>query len=212
MGRLREFLADNNLDENTILIFLTDNGSANGTQVFNAGMRGGKVPCMKAGTGYPAFSIGLRADSDKGIDIEGLTAHTDLLPTLIDLCNLNTPERGHFEFDGRSLVPLLDDKDADWADRLILMHVQNVKEVPVKGMNSVLATEKWRFINGKELYDIKADPGQKNNIASQHPDVVADLSKKYDAYWDELKMDHHPYPRPVIGSGHEEETWLTSMP
>ena len=133
-----------------------------------------------------------------------------MLPTLIDLCKLNTLERGHLEFDGRSLVPLLENKNADWTDRLILMHVQNVIEVPVKGMNTVLATEKWRFINGMELFDIKADPGQKNDIADRYPDVVANLLKKYDDHWNELQMGYHPYPRPIIGSGHDDETWLTS--
>ena len=210
MGRLREYLSGNGLDENTILIFLTDNGSANGTRVFNAGMRGGKGSVYEGGHRVPCFIHWPSGGINQGIDIDRLTAHTDLLPTLIDLCKLDTPERGHLEFDGRSLVPLLENKDADWTDRLILMHVQNVREVPVKGLNSVLATEKWRFINGKELFDIKADPGQKNDIADQYPDVIADLSKKYEDHWDELQMGYHPYPRPVIGSGHDDETWLTS--
>ena len=210
LGRLRDFLAQNELGDNTILIFLTDNGSANGIRVFNAGMRGGKGSVYEGGHRVPCFIHWPEGGFDQGIDIERLSAHTDLLPTLIDLCKLKIPERGHLEFDGRSLVPLLKDKEADWADRDILMQVQNVMEVPVKGKNTVVATEKWRFINGRELYDIKADPGQENDIAAQYPDVVADLSDKYDDYWDELQLGYHPYPRPVIGSGHEEETWLTS--
>ena len=210
IGRLREYLSGNGLAENTILIFLTDNGSANGTQVFNAGMRGGKGSVYEGGHRVPCFIHWPSGGIDKGIDIARLTAHTDLLPTLIDLCKLNTPERGHLEFDGRSLVPLLENIDGDWNDRLILMHVQNVREVPVKGMNTVLATEKWRFVNGKELYEIKADPGQKNDISDQYPDVVAALSKKYEDHWNELQMGYHPYPRPIIGSVHDDETWLTS--
>jgi len=210
IGRLREFLLRNSLDENTILIFLTDNGSANGIQVFNAGMRGGKGSVYEGGHRVPCFIHWPEGGFNQGVDIDRLSAHTDLLPTLIDLCKLEIPERGHLEFDGRSLVPLLNDKEADWADRDILMQVQNVMEVPVKGKNTVVATEKWRLINGRELYDINADPGQKNDIAAQYPDVVADLSNKYDDYWDELQLGYNPYPRPVIGSGRDEETWLTS--
>ena len=93
----------------------------------------------------------------------------------------------------------------------MVKHVQNTVEVPVKGMDCLIATEKWPLINGGELYDIKADPGQQNNIAAQHPDIVNDLTKKYDDYWDGLKIEDRPYPRPIIGSGHDEETILTSF-
>jgi arylsulfatase B len=162
---------------------------------------GHRVPCF---IHWPAGGI------KQDVDVAGLTAHTDLLPTLVDFCGLKTPERGHLPLDGRSLKPLLEDGDAAWPDRLIVMHQQNVREVPVKGMNAVVATEKWRLINGRELYDIQSDPGQENDVAAAYPEVVADLSERYDDHWDELQMGHYPYPRPIIGSGHDEETWLTA--
>jgi arylsulfatase A-like enzyme len=210
MGRLRNFLKTNNIDENTILIFLTDNGSANGTHIFNDGMRGGKGSLYDGGHRVPCFIHWPAGGINKPMDIDRLTAHIDLLPTLIDICQLETPEQGHLKFDGRSVAPLIKDKNAEWKDRLIINHVQNIVDRQIKDKNTVVYTEKWRLINKKELYDIKADPGQKNNVFEHNPDVVDNLSHKYDSYWEELKVADNPYPRAIIGSEHQDVIGLNS--
>ncbi|MEN8249104.1 MAG: arylsulfatase [Bacteroidota bacterium] len=211
LGRLRQFLAENKLDENTILIFLTDNGSANGAHIFNDGMKGGKGSLYEGGHRVPCFIHWPARGLNQAIDIDKFTTHTDLLPTLIELCSLKKPERGHLPFDGRSMVSLLKDKNSEWDDRLIFMHLQNLQNSPIKGKRYLLATEKWRLVEGKGLYDIKADPGQKNNLADQYPDVVKEFLKKYDAYWDEVEGLDYPHARPIIGSSHQEETWLNTI-
>jgi arylsulfatase A-like enzyme len=210
VGRLRTFLEEKGLDENTILIFLTDNGTANGAQAYNAGMRGRKGSLYEGGHRVPCFIHWPKGGMDQGVDVDRFTAHIDLLPTLIEVCGLQTPERGHLDFDGRSLVPLLRDPGAAWADRTLIMHVQNTMEYPEKGRSTLVATERWRLVNGRELYDIVADFSQENDVADQHPEVVADLSDRYEAYWEASGLGYHPYPRPVIGSGYDKETWLTS--
>jgi len=211
LGQLRKFLSENNLDKNTILIFLTDNGSADGSHIFNDGMRGGKGSVYDGGHRVPCFVYWPAGGLKTAIDIDRFTTHTDLLPTLIELCSLKTPARGHLPFDGRSLVPLLNDENSDWAERTIFMHVQNLLNAPAKGKNYLVATSKWRLINGKELYSIKEDKGQKNNIADQYPGVVEELLKKYDEYWEELGQMNYPHARPVIGSPYQEETWLNTI-
>ena len=208
LGRLRKFLADMKLDEDTIIIYLTDNGTSGGDKVFNAGMRGKKGSVYEGGHRVPCFINFPAGRIDKAVDIDRLTNHFDLLPTLIELCSLATPTRGHLKFDGRSLMPLLKDASANWPDRTAFMHVQNVMEKPVKRKNSLVMTEQWRLINGEELYDIKIDPGQKQNIAGSHPKVVADLRRRYERHWDEGDLAANPYPRPIIGSQYEEETSL----
>jgi arylsulfatase B len=209
LGRLRSLLDERGIADNTILVYLTDNGTSGGDNIFNAGMRGKKGSVYEGGHRVPCFIHWPNGHWGPPGDIDRLTAHVDLLPTLIDLCGLTTPKRGHLPFDGRSLAPLLKDPSASWEDRTLFMHMQNTREKPVKGMNALVATATWRLINGRELYDIKADPGQQQDVAGAHPDTVAELRKRYDAYWDEVGLERQPYPRPIVGSDFEEETWLT---
>lgn len=213
MGRLRDFLDKHDLTKNTILIFLTDNGTGQGQMIFNDGMRGKKGSPYDGGHRVPCFIHWPAGGFVEPRDIDDLTSCTDLLPTLIDLCGLNTPKRGHQPLDGKSLVPLLAGETTPWNDRTLIHHQQNCCPKAIKWANSVVLTPKWRLINGRELYDIEKDPSQRNNIAEKHPDVVADLRSRYETYWAELKTDEqlkNP-ARPIIGSDHQKETWLTCI-
>ncbi|MCP4339605.1 MAG: sulfatase-like hydrolase/transferase, partial [Desulfobulbaceae bacterium] len=213
MGRLRKFLDDNNLAENTILIFLTDNGSSQGTEIFNAGMKGGKGALTDGGHRVPCFVHWPAGGLDQPRDIDDLTHCVDLLPTMVDVCGLKTPKRGHQPLDGKSLAPLLAGKKRSWDDRTIICHRQNISTKTTKWQNSLVMTTQWRLINRNKLYNIKKDPGQRNNVAKNHPDIVADLRSRYETYWAELKTDEqlkNP-DRPIIGSDRQEEVWLTSI-
>ncbi len=200
LGRLRRFLKTKNLADNTIIIYLTDNGTSGGKAVYNAGMRGIKGSVYEGGHRVPCFMHWPGGGINQPLDIDKLAGHIDLLPTLIDLCSLNTPERGHLNFDGKSLVPLLKNAATNWPDRTLFLHSQNVMETPVKYLRSLVMTEQWRLVSGEELYDIKADPGQQQDIADQHPAIVADLKQRYERYWQEIDLASHPYPRPIVGS------------
>ncbi len=206
LGKLRDYLKENDLEENTILVFLTDNGTSGGGKIFNAGMRGKKGSMYDGGHRVPLYISWPKGGLNKGVDIDEFTAHIDLLPTLMDLCNLQEPKRAHLNFDGENLTPLLKGEQDSISDRYLVMHQQNTREIPVKGMNSLVATKQWRLVNGKELYDIKIDPEQTKNLAEEYPAVVEKLNNKYDKHWDELNMEQHPHPLPIIG--HTSETVL----
>ena len=208
LGRLRSFLSDNKLNENTILIFLTDNGTSGGSGVFNAGMKGKKGSMYEGGHRVPLFIHWPQGGFDKGEDIHEFTAHIDLLPTLKKICALNAPDKTLLPFDGKDLTKLLNKEQDNLPDRHLIMHQQNTREVPVKHMNSLVATSQWRLINGKELYKIKEDAGQKQNVASEYPDVVTQLNDVYDKHWDKLSMEQYPFPLAIVGSGYDQETVL----
>ena len=91
MGRLDAFLRETGLRDNTIVVFLTDNGSTFGPRYFNAGMKGGKVTLWEGGHRVPCFvrwpAGGLRPAGD----VTGLTEVQDLLPTLLDLAGVKPP-------------------------------------------------------------------------------------------------------------------------
>jgi len=66
------------------------------------------------------------------------------------------------------------------------------------------------LVNQNELYNIKSDPGQKNNIAKENAKVVSELQQRYEQYWKEIGEGKSAFQRNVIGSVKIDETWLTS--
>ncbi len=211
VGRLRSFLDKEGLTQNTIFIFTTDNGSSAGDLLFNAGMRGKKGSEYDGGHRVPFFIRWLEGDLVGGRDVTPMTAHVDVLPTLADLCGIPTPSG--VKLDGRSIRPLLDrkagQKDGGWPDRILVTDSQRVKD-PIKWRKSSVMTSRWRLVNGQELYDVKADPGQKQDVASAHPGVVARLSEFYEAWWAELEPTFKQDALIYLGHEAENPTTLTS--
>ena len=208
LGRLRKYLSENNLSENTIVIYLTDNGTAGGGDVFNAGMKGVKGSVYEGGHRVPCFIQWPAKNLNTGTDIDRMTSHIDILPTLIDLCDLKTPEKAKYKLSGKSWSNMLNGEEADWQDRTIFLHSQNRTQQHEKWKNSLVATEEWRLVNRNELYNIKSDPGEKVDVAKENPEKVLQLQKLYEQYWKEIGNGKSPIQRNVIGSGKIEETWL----
>ena len=214
VGQMRKFLEDEGLAENTIFIFTTDNGTSSGDKVFNAGMRGKKGSEYDGGHRVPFFIYWPKGDLTGGRDVEQITSYVDVVPTLADLCDVPTPK--NVKFDGLSLAnPLHGIEEEIWPDRILVTDSQRVKD-PIKWRKSAVMTTQWRFNNGKELYDIKADPGQTKNVAADHPTVVKRLTKFYDDWWSELeptfKQDAaiylgHPADNPATLTSHD---WITT--
>ena len=108
VGHLRSFLDREGLAENTIFIFTSDNGTGAGHTVFNAGMRGRKQSEYDGGHRVPLFVHWPAGGLVGGRDVEPITAHVDMLPTLIDLVGIPPPNG--VQFDGSSIRPLLEGK------------------------------------------------------------------------------------------------------
>ena len=215
LGRLKQFLDARGLTENTILIYASDNGGADGVHVFNAGMRGAKSSPYEGGHRVPCFIQWPAGGLKGGRDINTLTAHIDLLPTLADLSNLSN--RGHL-VDGESLRPLLYGKESEWKPRVIVTDSQREEHL-IKWKDTAVMTQQWRLVsptsNGDEskieLYDIIKDPGQKTDVAAQHPDVVKKLKAEYDIWWKRASASADQYVRIVLGNDHDNPTRLNCM-
>lgn len=220
LGRLMQRLKELGLEENTILIFMTDNGTATGvtrvlldekefpTDGFNAGMRGMKASPYDGGHRVPCFIRWPAGGLKDGVDIDRLTAHIDLLPTLIELCGLKKPEG--VKFDGVSLSPLLMGQvmgqTDNWPHRT-LFTPRAGDELPTKWGTAVL-TDRWRLVRGKELYDIEVDPGQKSDVADEHPEVVRRLRNAHERWWSDVSQRFDEYCEIIIGSEKERLTDL----
>ena len=183
VGSMRAFLKKEGLAENTIFIFTTDNGTSSGANIHNNGMRGRKGSEYDGGHRVPFFMHWPKGGLNKGRDVDTITSYVDIVPTLIDYCRVQPPKS--VKFDGVNIRPLIDNTSEKWPDRILVTDSQRVRD-PIKWRKSSVMTEQWRLVNGKELYDINVDPGQKNNIASANPKVVSRLTKFYDAWWEEI--------------------------
>ncbi|HET7767165.1 MAG TPA: arylsulfatase [Chloroflexota bacterium] len=191
VGRLRDTLTRLGLAENTIFIFMTDNGSAGGLVTdreryvqhgFSAGMRGGKNTPYEGGHRVPFFLRWPGGGLSEPRDLPQLTANVDVTPTLLNLCGIAADLK---EFHGRSCAPLLSGA-ASWDERAIVTDSQRLL-YPVKWRLSCVmrqeADHEWRLINGRALYNLRADPEQRSDLAALHPEMVARLRDDYEAWW-----------------------------
>jgi arylsulfatase A-like enzyme len=209
IGKLEKKLSQLGIKDETIIIFMTDNGSAKGRapRAFSAGQKGGKGSPYEGGHRVPFFIRWPNGKLGGGVDVSALTAHFDILPTLIDLCGLKKP--AGVRFDGVSLKELLYRKaDNSLPDRIIVVDHQRI-EYPEKWRKTAVMTERWRLVNGAELYDIKADPGQEKDIADEYPEAVQKLRYFYEKWWDDVSVRFDEYCRIVIGSDKENPSRIT---
>jgi arylsulfatase A-like enzyme len=207
VGRLLARLKDLGARGETIVIWMTDNGTSTGynqkTGGFNVGMRGIKGSEYDGGHRVPCF-VRWPGHLEGGRDVDRLTAHIDLLPTLIDLCGLRKPDG--VAFDGASLRPLLMGS-GDWPRRTLFVHSQRIDH-PEKWRKSAVMTDRWRLIDGEELYDMAADPGQKKDVASGHAEVVGELREAYERWWSDISRRFGEYCAIILGSDRENPSSL----
>ena len=201
MADLMTFLKQEGLAENTILVFTTDNGTAgglskDGKKGYDGGMRGRKGSEYEGGHRVPFIIRWPNGKIAAGKTIDRLTAHVDILPTLIDLCGLSAPQ---IKFDGSSLRELLYTDGKKWPDRSLVVESQRVID-PVKWRKCAVMSDRWRLVNGKELYDLKADPKQQTNVAAEHPEVFERLRGQYEKFWSDVSQEHDLTSYMVIGS------------
>ena len=216
VGLLRARLAELGLADNTLLIFMTDNGTCGGcaidgqhfvTDGYNAGMRGKKGSEYDGGHRTPLFLHWPAGGFTTGRDVPQLAANVDVMPTLMDLCGLAAVQAP--DCHGTSIRPLLEGRADGWPDRVIVTDSQRVDH-PVKWKQSATMTQQWRLVNGTELYDILADPGQVHDVSAERPDVVERLRAEYEAWWAVVGERFDEYVPIVIGTDHEPEARITT--
>ncbi|MEL6396951.1 MAG: sulfatase-like hydrolase/transferase [Planctomycetota bacterium] len=198
LGRLEAFLSNNNLRDDTIIIYMSDNGTQSraARDIHNAGMRGFKQSVYDGGHRVPFFVRWPNGPLAHGRDVDELTQVQDVLPTLIELCGLNAPRidpnnptRATLpslvtDFDGDSIVRLLDGSSDELHDRMLVIQYRVSGE---KWDPAVVLWDKWRLVNPGELYNIETDPSQMTNVAAQFPLVAQAMEDHYDDWYDEVK-------------------------
>ena len=186
IAEMMECLKRNNLLENTIIIFSSDNGPDP--------VVGERYNLSRKGTKYTVYEGGIKVPflvSWKDKILPGVTdmrVHfADVLPTLIDMCGLDAED---CKFDGISFFPGINDsiRSQEYSDRYL--YWQWNRGVPFYSHNAAVMHGKWKLVRpyvSKQviieesaltpaLYDIESDPGEQNDLSEQYPEVVRELS------------------------------------
>lgn len=206
VGKLMAKLDEWGIAKNTLVVFMNDNGGTAGVKVFNAGMHGSKGSPWIGGT--RAISFWRLPGTLKPADCGALTAHVDVFRTWASLAGAKLSAEAERQAEGRNLLPLLENPMAAWEDRALFSHVgrwlKGTDYQAAKARNAAVRNSRYHLVsealpparakamganakNGWQLFDVKADPGETQNIAEAKPEVVKEMLATYDAWWDSLK-------------------------
>jgi arylsulfatase A-like enzyme len=185
VGRVLQALREGKLDQDTIVLYFSDNGP-NGAR-WNGGMKGIKGSTDEGGVRSPLL-IRWPTRIRPGTVVIPIAGAVDLYPTLIELAGVTRV--GDKPFDGISLAPWLLGKEAAAPDRILFHHWAG----KVSARN-----QRFRLDAAGQLFDFTKDPGQQRNVAGDHADVAQKLSEAVAAWKKDVlarvpKPDDRPFP------------------
>lgn len=207
-GDLEKFLVEQKLKDDTIVIFMTDNGGTAGVATFNAGLRAGKTTYYDGGHRVPCWIRWPNGELGSPRDIDIPTQNTDLLPTLCDFCRVTPPQRPQADqpYQGISLASILKSPSPVGPDRKFVVQYG---QVPKKHEACVI-WKQWRLVKGTELYDVVADRAQKVNLADKHPEVMKEMRDFYDGWWAGVEPLLNDFVPISLGAAQQPIVELTS--
>ncbi len=199
IGRMMASLETMDLLKNTLIIFMSDNGTAgtkrkltepigqaaDGTELFiyNAGMKGLKGSVDEGGVRVP-FYVRWDGKLDANRTISQVVAHIDVFPTLAAIAGAELPPG---QVEGRSLLPLLSDSNAAWDDRYLFDHTgrwpTGSEPNDYQWKSFTVRSEQYRLVDGDLLFDMHSDPGQTKNCIAQYPQMAEQMRQAYDHWW-----------------------------
>ena len=215
VGKLLELLEKRGLAENTIVIFMTDNGPT--TRRYTAGLRARKGSVYEGGIRVP-FLIRWPARLASRSD-DRIAAHIDVLPTLIEAAGGTLP--GDRKIDGLSLLPRLLDPEAPVDERTL--HIQSHRgNEPQLYRAFAAVTQKYKLVQAKhfgqpmpedaplELYDLEADSSEENDLAAQQTERTEAMKDGYEEWFKDVSSTRgYDPPRIPLGTEHENPVTLT---
>ncbi|MBN1806267.1 MAG: arylsulfatase [Sedimentisphaerales bacterium] len=219
IGRLFARLDRLGITNNTIVIFMVDNGP-NGRR-YVAGFKGMKSYVYEGGIHSPFF-FHWPAVVKPGTSSDRIAAHIDILPTILESCGLPRPDG--LKLDGRSILPLLQGKKIAWHDRTIYIQTHR-GDTPVLYHHFAARNQRWKLLHASgfgresfegrpkfELYDMTADPLEQNDLAVQRPEIVSAMRRQYEQWFADVgstRADNYTPPKIYIGTAHENPVVLT---
>ncbi len=207
MGRMEAFLNESGLRDDTLVIFMTDNGGTAGVKIHNAGLRGHKTEYYDGGHRVPCF-LRWPAAGWQARDIPAPVQAQDLMPTLLELCSAKDDGTTR---DGASLAALIQNGTA-LPDRMLVVQYGASMAAPndPEKWHGCVIWSQWRLVHGSELYDIAADRAQERDLAQQHPEVLAKMRAHYEQWWAGIEPRLHDFIPLALGAEAENPVELSS--
>lgn len=194
VGRIMDALDEHGLAENTVLIFVSDNGGLS-RATRNAPLRGGKGTMYEGGVRVP-FIIRWPGVVRAGSTCDAPVTSTDFYPTILELAGLDPPA-----LDGVSLTPLLRETGPISRDALHwhFPHYHGLGAVPY----SSIRKGDWKLIefledNRLEVYNLAEDPGEQNDLAGKMPGQAKELQADLDRWLESVDAQ-----MPTLNPGHD---------
>ena len=179
VGAVARKLKDEGIWDNTLLFFFTDNGGAKAMEANNAPLHGFKGSCWEGGIRTPLV-VSWPDKIQGGRTIATPVISLDVLPTVLDAIGAPGPTDG--PLDGKSLLPLLRGETTTHHQHLFWSEGGLGGEWAVRSGNWKLVADRDQV----ELYDLQAEEAETTNLATKHPDKIAELTGLYDAWLDQM--------------------------
>ena len=208
-GKLLDFMEKENLVDNTILIFMTDNGAARGKDMCNNGYRGWKTSNLDGGHRVFFFIRWPAGKITGNKEINTLACHVDLLPTLAGMCNLKLAK--HMELDGMDISSIFKGDDKQVKDRVMYVHNRQDCLPPFDVEASCVMKNEWRLLDGKKLYDVASDRKQQKDVAATHQalkDSLLDANRAFIAE-SKTKPEYKDFIAITVGNKQQKVSVLT---
>ena len=235
IGRVLEALKKQDLEEETIVVFLSDNGPQmessrqmqqfrsrewhqmdamwKGVGRYNANLRGEKATVYEGGIRSPFFARWV-GHLPLGKILDVAASHIDVLPTLLDLCDVPLPEGS--ALDGRSLAPFLKAGRGEALDRTLYFWSDAPKtgvgpRLGLNRRNYAVRRGPWKLVRGNELFDLSRDPYEQKNLAGSQPGRVKELQEAFECWAREVVPKEDLVRLPIPVSGEDTPSIMSNM-
>ncbi|GAB5402971.1 MAG: arylsulfatase [Aureliella sp.] len=208
LGRLLAHLDKLQLRENTLVVFMADQGVGDRgavEQVWPGKERNQDLGGASEGKHRVFCMMQKPGLITKGTNT-ALACIRDICPTILEVCGVGVPSG----LDGRSLLPLFEGDD-DWDDRrAIVMQCPRGRERE-KWRHASVKQGSWRLVHGGRLYNIDNDSRMQHDVSNQHPEIVSRLNAIYEEFWSSLPDEGELVQRHVLGAEGATSTLLCAM-
>lgn len=210
MGRLLRTLSELGLEENTLVVFMTDNGPQQ--RRYTAGLNQRKGSVMEGGIRVPCMFY-WKGKLQENRMIHSPSAHIDMMPTLLEFAGI--PYEG--EMDGISLYPLLTGEIEETGERPLFFVW--ARGYPQRYTNMAVRMGRYKLVGHTEhgesteklkLFDLENDPYELVDVSKELPEVKSSLLKELDLWYEDIILSPNllEAPRAIIGSDHENPVIL----